>query len=177
MTRQTFKPLPPQPLHPQPVGPAPLTGRHVLLVLLSFFGVMLAVNGIFIYFALSTFNGTASDNAYIEGLHYNERIAAAEAQARYGITHRTTFDGHTGLGVVLVHKDDRPAAGLVVAAAISRPSTSRDSLALTFTERAPGSYHAAPALQPGAWIFELTVRQSTSGTVLYQAKEKLWLKP
>ena len=31
-----------------------LKGRHVLLVLSVFFGVMFIVNGIFVYFALST---------------------------------------------------------------------------------------------------------------------------
>ena len=34
-----------------------LTGRHVALMLAAFFGLMFAVNGVFVYFALGSFSG------------------------------------------------------------------------------------------------------------------------
>ncbi len=33
----------------------PLTGRHVALMLAAFFGLMFAVNGAFVYFALGSY--------------------------------------------------------------------------------------------------------------------------
>jgi hypothetical protein len=35
----------------------PIAGRHVLLALIGFFGLMLIANGFFVYFALATFSG------------------------------------------------------------------------------------------------------------------------
>ena len=37
-----------------------LKGRHVLMSLIGFFGLMLIANGLFVYFALSTFTGSDS---------------------------------------------------------------------------------------------------------------------
>ena len=53
-----------------------ITGRHVLIGMLVFFGVILGVNGMFLYSALSTYTGVVSDEPYRKGLNYNERIEA-----------------------------------------------------------------------------------------------------
>ena len=63
-----------------------LTGRMVLLMLVGFFGVMLAVNFVFATYAVKTFSGLDSDNPYDSGLAYNKEIAAAKAQADLGWT-------------------------------------------------------------------------------------------
>ena len=62
-----------------------LKGRHVLMVLCGFFGVMFIVNGFFVYFALSTFSGGDTSDPYRKGLHYNEMLAADERQAERGL--------------------------------------------------------------------------------------------
>jgi hypothetical protein len=38
----------------------PIAGRHVLLALIGFFGLMLIANGFFVYFALATFSAYAA---------------------------------------------------------------------------------------------------------------------
>ena len=53
-----------------------LEGRHVLMALIAFFGVMLIANGIFVYFAVLTFSGGDTPESYRKGLNYNETIAA-----------------------------------------------------------------------------------------------------
>ena len=66
----------------------PWTGRTVLTALLITFGIVFAVNGVFVYFAVSTWPGLSQSDAYEKGLRYNEVIRAAlaqpEAQRRYG---------------------------------------------------------------------------------------------
>ena len=54
-----------------------IKGKHVLFAMLSFFGVILVVNGVFTYFALSTFTGVSTDDAYRRGRAYNQTIEAA----------------------------------------------------------------------------------------------------
>ena len=59
-----------------------LSGRHILGILAGFFGIVFAVNGFFIYRALSTHSGEVASEPYAQGLAYNDRIAAAVRQQR-----------------------------------------------------------------------------------------------
>jgi nitrogen fixation protein FixH len=52
-------------------------GRTVLFWFLGFFGVCIAVNGIFVYKAVSTFKGVVAEDAYQIGLHYNDILKEA----------------------------------------------------------------------------------------------------
>ena len=63
-----------------------LTGQHVLAMMLGFFGLIIAVNALFIFLALETWTGLVSDKAYVEGLSYNEKIAEGRRQAALGWT-------------------------------------------------------------------------------------------
>ena len=61
-----------------------ITGRHVLIGLIVFFGVMLVANGIFLYTALTTYSGVVSNEPYRKCLNYNERILAEKHQQSLG---------------------------------------------------------------------------------------------
>jgi len=55
-----------------------LRGRHVLAGFLGFFAIVFVVNGAMMYAAVSTYSGLVANEPYRKGLHYNERLAAAE---------------------------------------------------------------------------------------------------
>ena len=55
---------------------------------IAFFGVMVLVNAIFLYLAVSTFSGGDASNAYRKGLHYNETVEAAKRQAERRLADR-----------------------------------------------------------------------------------------
>ena len=57
-----------------------LTGKHVLIILLSAFGVVFAVNGFFAYSAIHTLSGEQRGASYEAGLHYNATLAEQRAQ-------------------------------------------------------------------------------------------------
>ena len=80
-------------MSPTVLPPAPrqqgLRGRHVLWAFLGFFATVFVVNGAMIYSAVSTHSGLVANEPYRKGLHYNERIAADERQARLGWTERS----------------------------------------------------------------------------------------
>lgn len=70
---------------PHALRPAkPLSGRSVLFALLGFFAVVVAVNGVFIVYALRTHPGLSDANAYQAGLAYNRVLADVEAQRQLG---------------------------------------------------------------------------------------------
>ena len=50
-----------------------LTGRHVIIILLSVFGVVFAVNGLFAYYAVSGFPGVETKDAYRGGWRSTSR--------------------------------------------------------------------------------------------------------
>ena len=66
---------------PTPDSSFRLTGRHVLIIFLAFFGVVFAVNGVMMRAALTTFSGLEAENPYKEGLAFNRRLADSRAQA------------------------------------------------------------------------------------------------
>lgn len=62
----------------------PTTGWFVVSWIVPLFAVMFVVNGIFVWFAVSTHTGNQTENAYDEGLHYNLILEEAQAQERLG---------------------------------------------------------------------------------------------
>jgi nitrogen fixation protein FixH len=54
-------------------------GKKVLFALLAFFAIFSSVNAFFVYKALSTNTGVVVENAFEQGLNYNDIIAKAKA--------------------------------------------------------------------------------------------------
>ena len=156
-----------------------LTGKHVLAIILGFFGIMLAVNMVFLFFALSTFNGGEGGKAYQAGLDYNRTIAAARAQEQLGWSPRIEATTAGQVTVLLTDRNGAPVIALAVSGDIGRPAADKFTRPLVFKEVRPGTYAAEPgALDAGNWVVNLSARANTeSEIVIYRAKERLWLKP
>jgi len=156
-----------------------ITGRHVLFALIGFFGVILIANGIFIYFALSTYQGLDNPNAYERGVNYNERIEAAEKQAALGWSHQLVA-GAGKLELRIHDKAGKPVTGLIVSGEIRRAVGEEMGLPLKFEGSADGVYRAeAERVEPGNWIVSLEAArlQSDGLEIEYRIKERVWLKP
>ena len=61
-----------------------IRGWHVLVAMVLFFGVITAVNAVFISAALRTYPGEVSVTPYEDGLAYNAKLARQAAQAKLG---------------------------------------------------------------------------------------------
>ena len=164
-------------------SPHPITGRHVLLALIAFFGVMLAVNLFFVYCALSTFDGMAASDPYRSGLAYNRTIEEAAEQDALGwqtaLALATGASGSTSLDLSITSSTGAPVDGLIVAGTFGRPASAREDRSIMFAEAGPGRYLAKlGAVPPGTWVASLEAKRSTSdGTSLYRLKQRLWVKP
>ncbi|MCB1505045.1 MAG: FixH family protein [Hyphomicrobiaceae bacterium] len=159
-----------------------ITGRHVLIGMLVFFGVILGVNGMFLYSALSTYTGVVSDEPYRKGLNYNERIEAYREQEALGWT-ETVELAATGDTVHLTLTDHggNPVSGIALDVRLGRPSTNAKDRMLPVKEAAPGQYDAQiEGLEPGVWQLDIAARQLSGGgdKIVWRARKRLtWKQP
>jgi len=162
-------------------GDRALTGRKVLYILLGFFGVMFLANGIFTYFAVSTFNGLVTDDSYRRGLEYDERLAAEARQKRLGWTADLNLsDRGDELRLNLAGENGRPVSGRLVRVRVGRPATDKFDRTVLLNETAPGTYSREISLPgDGNWLASLEVVESydEAKSVVYRMKKRLWLKP
>jgi nitrogen fixation protein FixH len=157
-----------------------LTGRHVLFICLGFFGVMLAVNMLFVFYALSTMSGGEGGNAYQKGLDYNQVIEAARAQDALGWSRRIEAVAAGRVSIALADRNGAPVSGLALTGEIARPVADKFTRPLAFKEMRPGLYAAeAGALDAGNWVVSLEAARAGGAhdDIVYQARERLWLKP
>ena len=67
----------------------PFTGRKFLALLLGLFLVVAAVNGLMIWYALSSWTGLVSDSAYEDGLGFDRVLAACLPGVRRAVRSMT----------------------------------------------------------------------------------------
>lgn len=154
----------------------PLKGWHVLLIMLSFFGVMFAVNGVFLYHAITSFPGEDIKKSYVQGLKYNDTLAARAAQAELG------WQAEAGLenGQIvfrLYDRNDQPLSSLAVIGELRRMATRDEDRALVFASQYDGSYTVDVGdLQKGQWHLRLRVLDETADTILFNVDKTLHVK-
>jgi nitrogen fixation protein FixH len=119
--------------------------------------IVVAVNAVLVYAALTTFAGVTTPKAYERGRLYNEVLAEAARQDALGW--RLTAELREG--VLRVHAADReglPLGGRLEGVLV-RPLEG-NQVALDFAAAAPGLWiAAAPALRPGQWEARLRLRR------------------
>ena len=155
-----------------------LQGRHVLGLFLAFFAAVFLVNGAMIYAAMSTHTGLVASEPYRKGLHYNDRIAQDERQARLGWVETLEAERAGRVRLTLADSGGRAISGLTVTCVLGRPTTNRHDIKIALTETAPGSYEAeAGQLAAGGWLVAVEARRVSGAEPLYRARRRLWLKP
>lgn len=167
------------PARHKPVG---IQGRHVLLAMLAFFGVVLGVNALMLWQAIATHSGVVALEPYRKGLAYNARIAAGERQAALGWSVDVTLGKDGLVALALADASGKAVEGLVATGTLGRPTANHSDLRLRFAERQAGAYTAdAGALEPGAWQLDVVVHaagaQGGAGEIVYRMRRWLWLTP
>ena len=149
-----------------------LKGRHVLFIILGFFGVIIAVNMVFLTFALRTFPGESMTKSYLQGLNYNEVLAERAAQAALGWSAQIVRAGLDGvIEARLVDADGAPLQGLSVSGELRRIVHDRDDRALAFISMGEGRYRAeAGPLEAGAWVLAARAENAAGETFEFGAR-------
>ncbi len=146
------------------------TGRHMLIVMLLFFGVIVSVNMTLAWFAAGTWSGLVAKNGYVESINYEKTQAAFERQNRLGWKSRIKLQ--SGYVVFLV-KDaqGKGISDLAIVAKIGRPTTEKLDRAMSFRSVNPGEYLARAPQKSGQWIVEINA--TGTGGQLYRKKYRI----
>ena len=120
------------------------------MVLVAFFGVVIAVNVGFVMMAVRTFPGQVSVTPYEDGLVYNRTLRQLALQDHLGWRASAAAAPDT-VAVEVRDRSGAPVAGLAVTGKLERPATEAGRIVLTFHEAAPGRYLARQAGLAGAW--------------------------
>jgi nitrogen fixation protein FixH len=158
-------------------GERELTGRHVLIALVAFFGLVILVNVAMVRAAISTFGGLDTPSSYEAGLEFKAEEARAAAQTARDWTVTASLIP-SGVERVL-SVDVRDARGSAVSAIsvnarLMHPVDERHDLAIALREIAPGSFRGGAAVPAGLWRLELTVVRD--GVRLFRSENRVMVK-
>lgn len=146
-----------------------LTGRHVAAITVGGFAVIIAVNLVMAFKAVSTFPGLEAQNTYVASQEFDLR---REAQEALGWTVEPSHDaGH--LRVKITDTTGQPVEVGSMQVLVGRPTSSRDDLTPEFTF-VGGVYEATADLAPGLWMLKLTA-YAKDGT-LFEQRFDLYVK-
>jgi len=129
------------------------TGKHMALVFVGGFGIVIAVNLVMATFAVGSFHGTVVDNSYVASQNYNGWLAKAEASKQLGwqVEASQRADGRVVLGTAGV-----PAAATVAAEA-ERPLGAREHTPLAFAPDGAGRWVSDRPLADGRWQMRIAI--------------------
>jgi nitrogen fixation protein FixH len=151
----------------------PFTGRHMLAVVLAFFGVVIAVNFVMAFAATGTFPGLVVENSYVASQEYNGLLAKARQQAEAGW--RMDMTAPRGvIDVRLAGHDGNAARGLSVTAFAARPSSTHDDRMIVLPATGD-AYRAAEALPAGQW--EVDVEARRDGDIVFRELRRIFVMP
>ena len=148
----------------------PLTGRKVLAILLSCFGVVFTVNGYMAYHAVSTFRGETADHPYEVGIKFNGELEKADEQAARHW--RVDVSLENGTSASFRDAEGQTLTGLTVTGVYAAPADTQRDRRFALAETSPGRY-AGAAAPSGVWDLELTAKRGEA--VLFQSASRLTL--
>jgi nitrogen fixation protein FixH len=140
----------------------PFTGKHIALILVGFFGVVIAVNVLMARLATSTFGGVVVENSYVASQQFNGWLKEASAEQALGWKADIVRDAQGRATVALRDSNGKAIAAAKVTAIAQHPLGQRPETDLVLHETVPGTY-AAP-LEAGRWRVN----------VMVEAEGKVW---
>lgn len=151
-------------------------------IYLGAFGVVLAVNLVFMFSAVHTFTGLSTEQAYEKGLKYNQEIAAAKQQELLGWTVSTEVQARESSAnvphsadiiVTVLDRDGKPVTGLVAKAEFIRPTSEGHDSTAVLAEQGQGRYIVSAMLPLGGqWELAVTAQR---GDLSYQFAQRIYL--
>lgn len=136
----------------------PEKGTWVLLSFIAFFGVIVAVNTVFITTALSTHSGVVTEQPYEKGLAYDETLKAARAQP--DLQQKAYFEN--GVLRWVLHDENGQPLNADVNARLVRPVKDGQDFEVVMTQALGGVYEADLNLpMKGRWEAQLRAEWQT----------------
>ena len=135
---------------PSSVPPREFTGKHMLFVMLGFFGVVVGVNVTMAVLSSRTWTGLVVENSYVASQEFNCKQHVALEQQAMGWQGRLAYAGGQ-LRFTLTDGSDRPLPAESVQLALSRPIGVAGDQTLMLERQADGSFTSPAVLGDGVW--------------------------
>jgi nitrogen fixation protein FixH len=132
------------------------TGRHMAIIMVVFFGVVIAVNVVNAIYASSTFGGMVVENSYVASQKFNGWLKEARQEKALGWT-VAVERGRAGRLEVQVTDAGRALAVAKVEAVVRHPLGGVPERSLSFRDLGSGRYESLQPLPAGRWIVHLTL--------------------
>lgn len=129
---------------------AEITGRKVFFITSGAFAVIIAVNVLMAYKAVSTFPGLEVDNSYVASQTFNADRAAQEA---LGWSLATDYDAGR-LRLTFTGADGQPAEVRDLSVLVGRTTEAKDDTRPAFV-REGGAFVAPVTLAQGRWMMQV----------------------
>ncbi len=141
-----------------------ITGRHVLVFTVGAFGIIIAVNLLMAYKAISTFPGLEVQNSYVASQQFDAR---RDAQKALGWTMEHSYDPQTDhLSIAFVTKEGHAAPVAAMTVLVGRTTAAEDDQTPEFLYL-NGRWETRVALEPGKWLLRVTAK-ADDGTLFDQ---------
>jgi nitrogen fixation protein FixH len=155
-----------------------LTGRKVLVIVLTFFGVIIAVNATMTVLAVETLSGTEVASAYNASLAYQNEIAAAQRQDdrhwQVSAAARRDASGNVSVNIVARDSHGEPLNGLQMDVHLQRPVDKRFDRDAALVEQGAGTYAVRFAdVAAGQW--DLVIEAERDGAAMFRSRSRIVL--
>ncbi|MCR4269069.1 FixH family protein [Nitratireductor sp. ZSWI3] len=130
------------------------TGKHMLLIMIAFFGVIVTVNVTMAVLANSSWTGLIVQNSYVASQTFNERAAEGRVQDALGWTGELDV-ANGAVTYRLVDAGGDPIRLDGVHITMHRPVTADEDVALEMTAVGDGTFGAAHGPGDGTWIVKI----------------------
>jgi nitrogen fixation protein FixH len=141
------------------------TGHHMAMILVAFFGVVIAVNFTMAWFASSTFGGLVVENSYVASQKFNGWLQKARDEKALDWTLEVSRGEAGRLNATLVRSSEAIDAATIDILA-RHPLGRLPERKLSFRELGAGRYRSVQPLPAGRWI--LHVEAHADGRVLHR---------
>lgn len=132
------------------------TGRHMLAIMVAFFGVIIAVNVTMATLANTSWTGFVVRNSYVAGLEFNRKAEEGRRQAALGWTSRIEIASGK-LVFALTDAAGQPVHAAGGEATFRRPVSDAEDVTVALAPSVVGTLAAAVDIADGSWIIEFNV--------------------
>ncbi len=143
-----------------------ITGWHMTGILVTFFGVVVAVNLLMASFATSTFGGIQVENSYVASQNFNRWLDEAEQAEGLGWQADASLQADGRVRVIV----SGPGEGAELTGVVRHPVGREADRALDFTRAADGTFLSTEPLPRERWILRL---QLADGEAMWRREVRL----
>lgn len=131
------------------------TGRHMFVIMLCFFSIILAVNIVMATIASKSWTGLVVESSYVASQEYNSVLEAAKTQNERGWRSELSYSNGI-FEIKLTNAQNEQLNAGIVSIKVGRPACEQDDHILVLTANGKGYFTSVDRLAEGVWILQIT---------------------